>query len=159
MAHLKKADTRSKEEQQEDVLTAYENCGNVSQACKKAKVARRTFYNWLAETKEDGTECDFKTRFNEASAIAIGMLEDEAQRRAVKGTIKPVYQGGKKVGSVREFSDTLLIFLLKGNHPEKYKDRYSAELGGLGGGPIQSESTVLILPANGREITTPDGEK
>jgi hypothetical protein len=39
------------------------------------------------------------------------------------GTLKPVYQGGKKVGAVREYSDTLLMFLLNGGRPEKYKHR------------------------------------
>ncbi len=36
-------------------------------------------------------------------------------RRAVDGVDEPVYQGGKKVGSITRYSDTLLIFLLKAN--------------------------------------------
>jgi hypothetical protein len=41
----------------------------------------------------------------------------EAWRRAVKGCRKPVYQGGQLVGYVREFSDLLLIFLIKAARP------------------------------------------
>ena len=51
------------------------------------------------------------------------MLEDEAKRRAYEGVKKPVYQGGKRVGYVQEYSDTLLIFLLKGTNKAKYGDR------------------------------------
>ena len=36
----------------------------------------------------------------------------------------PVYQGGKKVGSVRKYSDLLLIFLLKAAAPETDRDNY-----------------------------------
>jgi len=36
---------------------------------------------------------------------------------------KPVYHGGKRVGFIREYSDVLLIFLLKGLRPAKYRER------------------------------------
>lgn len=42
--------------------------------------------------------------------------------RGVEGVDEPVYQGGKMVGTVRKYSDTALIFYLKGNHPERYSD-------------------------------------
>ena len=58
------------------------------------------------------------------------VLEDEALRRARDGTDKPIYQGGKKVGSVREYSDTLLIFLLKARNPAKYRERIDAHVTG-----------------------------
>jgi len=47
-------------------------------------------------------------------------MEREAYRRAVEGNDKPVYQGGKKVGTVKEYSDGLLTFLLKARKPEVY---------------------------------------
>jgi hypothetical protein len=62
-------------------------------------------------------------------------LEQEARRRAHDGVRKPVYQGGKRVGYIQEYSDTLLIFLLKGLRPEKYRERF--EHSGAGGGPLQ----------------------
>ncbi|MDP2936788.1 MAG: hypothetical protein Q8O86_09895 [Dehalococcoidia bacterium] len=45
-----------------------------------------------------------------------------------KGTEKPVFQGGQQVGVVREYSDVLLIFLLKGARPEKYRDNLKADV-------------------------------
>ena len=60
-----------------------------------------------------------------------------------------MYQQGRKVGSIRRYSDRLLIFLLNGKRPEKYRNRVSAELTGKGG--IALAPAVVILPANGRE--------
>lgn len=112
-----KRDSRSKKKVQEDFLAQIEVTGNVTIACKKAKVPRKTIYNWL------GNDADFKVLYEVSVIIGIELLEDEAQRRALHGVKKPIYQGGKKVGYVQEYSDTLLIFLLKGKKPEVYKDR------------------------------------
>jgi hypothetical protein len=115
----------------EAFLAALAKLGNVSDAARKAKVPRRTVYNW----RED--DPDFAEAWAEAEDIAVDALEAEARRRALKGTLKPVYQGGKRVGSVREYSDTLTIFLLKGARPEKYADRVKNEHTGKDGGPIE----------------------
>jgi hypothetical protein len=55
-----------------------------------------------------------------ADALDTGtdLLEDEVLRRAL------------------EYSDTLLIFLLKARRPAKYRERTIAEHGGAGRGPI-----------------------
>jgi hypothetical protein len=90
--------------------------GNVSAACKHAKVPRRTAY------ERRDREVDFAAVWDEAIEIAVEVLELEARRRAAEGTLRPVFQGGKKCGAIREFSDTLLIFLLKAHRPEKYRD-------------------------------------
>jgi hypothetical protein len=50
-------------------------------------------------------------------------LEDEAVRRAVEGVIKPVFHQGKRVGTLRVFSDPLLMFLLRARRPDKFADR------------------------------------
>ena len=50
----------------------------------------------------------------------VSTAEAELFRRGVKGYLKPVYQQGRKVGTIREFSDVALIFYLKTNHPAKY---------------------------------------
>ena len=48
------------------------------------------------------------------------MIEAEARRRAVDGVDEPVYYQGKEVGTVRRYSDVLLIFLLKGLRPQRF---------------------------------------
>ena len=54
-------------------------------------------------------------------------LELEARRRAVEGTERPVFYQGGEVGYVREYSDTLLIFLLKAHRPNKFRERVEHE--------------------------------
>ncbi len=44
-------------------------------------------------------------------------------RRAVEGVIKPVFHQGKRVGTLRVYSDSLLMFLLRARRPEKFADR------------------------------------
>src|SRR5690606_15500082 len=111
------------------------NLANVTRSARRAKIARQTVYDWLESDKE------FKGRFDKAVKIGLGVLEDEATRRAVEGVLKPVYQKGKKVGTVREYSDTLLIVLLKAQAPEKYKDRVANELSGKNGEPLIPQVT------------------
>ena len=53
-------------------------------------------------------------------------LEDEAIRRAYHGVQRPVTIAGKRE-LVTGYSDTLLIFLLKGARPHKYRDNVHVE--------------------------------
>ena len=66
---------------------------------------------------------EFSAAWEEAAEIGAKRLEDEARRRAVEGWQEPVWYQGDQVGTVRKYSDTLLICLLKAHHPEKYADR------------------------------------
>lgn len=134
-----KKDKRSKKKQQADFLTWFKEYASVLRACKKAKVPRSNIYEWL---KADDA---FKALYDEACEVAAAALEDEAVRRAYEGTVKPVYQGGKKVGAIREYSDTLLIVLLKARLPDKYKERTSNEHSGPGGKPIPVSSGLQGL--------------
>ena len=130
MARYKRLDDRTKEQQQADFLESFEQTANITMSCKAVNVPRRTIYNWLTDDPE------FKKNFGLSSSIGLGVLEDEAVRRAVQGVNKPVYQSGRKVGYVQEYSDTLMIFLLKARDPEKYRERFSGELSAPGGKPL-----------------------
>lgn len=98
--------------------------GNVSLAAAKAKIGRQYAY------QARGADAAFKAAWDEAVEISTELMEEEARRRAVEGTLRPVFQGGKLVGKVKEYSDTLLIFLLKARKPDKYRDRQSVEHSG-----------------------------
>lgn len=100
----------------EAVIAALSECGNVQESCNAAGVSRQVFYDWVKDP-------DFAEQVASARESAADRLEQEARRRAHDGTEKPVYQGGRRVGTIREYSDTLLIFLLKGCRPEKYRER------------------------------------
>jgi len=110
--------------------------GNITLSAKKAKVDRANAYRIRGEEKE------FAEAWDNALADSGDLLEQEARRRAAKGVRKPVYQGGKLVGYVQEYSDTLLIFLLKGAKPEKYRERF--EHSGPKGGAIPVSLDELI---------------
>ena len=56
--------------------------------------------------------------------MAGDALEAEAIRRATEGVLKPTgWYKGEPGGYIREYSDILLIFLLKGAKPDKYAER------------------------------------
>lgn len=102
---------------QKKFLVEFALCGNVLRSANKARITRRTVYLWLE------TDAEFKKLYELAREDAIDALEEEARRRAHDGYLKPVYQQGEMVGQIREFSDTLMVLLLKGHKPETYKDR------------------------------------
>lgn len=134
-----------KKEWQPIFLDALTKSFNVTRAAKAAGVSRKTAYQHKDQDEE------FAAAWNDALGQGIDSAEAELYRRAVKGVVKPVYQGGEEVGKVREYSDTLLIFLLKSHKPERYNQPVRNEHTGAGGGPVETESKVTIyLPTNGR---------
>lgn len=78
-------------------------------------------------------------------------LEDEAVRRAHEGINKAVRYKGKIVGYETEFSDSLLIFTLKGGKPEKYKDRATFEHTGKDGKPLFDAASIREYMRNAPE--------
>ena len=98
-------------------LAAYAHLGLVTRAARAAKIERTSHFLW----KRDDPE--YAAAFDVAQEIAAEALEDAAVTRARDGLDRPVFHKGKICGYVREYSDTLLIFTLKGLKPEKYKER------------------------------------
>jgi hypothetical protein len=132
------------ERQRATFLKALSDGASVQAAAAAAGVTRRTPYNWRESVEGFGDAWD------EAEEAGTDALEDEAVRRARDGTEKPVFQNGREVGRVREYSDTLLIFLLKGRRPGKFRDRQSIEHTGKDGGPIKTEDVSAVDILAGR---------
>lgn len=105
--------------------------GNVTEAAKSAHIDRTVVYDLRAAHE------DFAQAWDAALEQAADVLETEARRRAVDGVTETVYQGGKAVGTVQRYSDTLLIFLLNGMRPEKYKQVVRNEVTGKGGKAVE----------------------
>ncbi len=80
-------------------LETFAECGIVTAAAKVVGIRRDTVYSWR---KDDPS---FADAMDAAGDEATEALEGEARRRAM------------------ESSDTLLIFMLKANRPEKYRDK------------------------------------
>jgi len=68
-------------------------------------------------------DADYKAAFAEAEKRAVMALEDEAVRRAREGVRRPVRYKGKIVGYETDYSDQLLVFLLKNWAPDKYREQ------------------------------------
>jgi len=115
--------------------------GNVRLACEAAGIERSTAYDRYHAYP------DFAKAWDAALEQAADLLEEEARRRAYEGLVRLKFnRAGNPImvpaigpdGLVikdkngkpelipyteREYSDTLLIFLLKGIRPEKYRER------------------------------------
>lgn len=113
----------------EAFLAAFEETHLVTEAAKRAGIHRDTAY------ERRGRDPEFARRWSEAEERSTELLEREAYRRAAVGTERPVFYKGKEVGAVREYSDVLLIFLLKARRPAVYRER--VEHTGAGGGPLE----------------------
>lgn len=128
--------------------------GVVTAACRAVSIARSTAYD--ARNAHE----DFAAAWDAAIEEAADLLELEARRRAHDGIEEPVFGSGGtgvgtvEVGTIRKYSDTLLIFLLKGARPEKFRDRVSAEHSGPGGGPIEVKGYATFSPSDWDQ--TPD---
>lgn len=119
---------------------------NITKAAQSAGATRQHFYQVRSSNP------DFAAAWDEALEESLDLCEGELHRRAFKGVLKPVYQGGARVGSIREYSDTLAIFLMKAHRPEKYRDTVRNEHTGKNGGPIETESRVTVyIPHNDRD--------
>jgi hypothetical protein len=101
-------------------LKALADTGNVKLACYKASIGRAAAYHAYHRSEE------FAKLWDQAIEDSVDMLEAEARRRAV-GFDVPVYYKGQTVGAIKQYSDVLMIVLLKGHRPEKYRDNYDIE--------------------------------
>ncbi len=99
-------------------LAALAKSGIIGDACKAAGINRGTFYDHRDKDPE------FAKAAADAIEASIETLEKEARRRALQGTNKPVFHQGRECGKIKEYSDTLTIFLLKAQRPEIYRERY-----------------------------------
>lgn len=106
---------RSKKER---FLEAYAEIGTITHAARAAGVDRHSHQYWLK------TDPEYVEAFRAAETAVADMLEKEAIRRASEGVTRAVYHKGEIVGYEQHYSDTLLIFLLKGHKPDKFKDRH-----------------------------------
>ncbi len=94
--------------------------GSVTVAANRAQLRRSTLY----ERRQDDEE--FAERWARALDLGVERLQDNAMNRALNGTPKPIWRNGQEVGSVRQFDNRLLQFLLKAHRPDLYGDRGKA---------------------------------
>ena len=98
-------------------LSVLSRLGVVGYAARKAGIERQSAYH--LRDRDDA----FREAWRVALEEAMDRAEQEAWRRGIKGVKRPVYQGGEHVGDIQDYSDTLLIFMMKAHRPEKYRER------------------------------------
>lgn len=116
---------------------------NVTVAAESAHIS--PVYVYQVHAKDEA----FRKQWDAALEAGADRMESEAYRRAVNGTLRPVYQGGARVGFVREYSDTLMCLLLKAHKPKKYRENSSVEMTGPDGTLVSP--VHIYIPSNGKE--------
>lgn len=136
-----------------------ETC-NVGKACKAVEISRQTAYVWREDDPEFALAWDKAMQVgvssledeahrrgfdgNDEPVVHQGQLSYVMQAKVGK-TGKPIIdrktgmpkmipvldeRGRMQVQTVRKYSDTLAIFLLKAHNPDKYRDNSKVELAG-----------------------------
>ena len=105
-------------------LEAFRASMHVGRSAELAGIARPTVYAWRKR------DANFKRKWDAVEADVTEDFFHEAVRRAFTGTVKPVIHKGQiafdregKDLYLREWSDTLLMFIMKSRDPFKYCDR------------------------------------
>jgi hypothetical protein len=88
---------------------------------------------------------DFRRAWNKATTIGTELLEREAERRAYHGTEKPVFHKGQQCGTITEYSDGLMTFLLKARRPEVYRDMIEQGKGATVNVSVQTNLAAVNL--------------
>jgi hypothetical protein len=121
--------------QRADFLELLRKGHTVTFAAEKVGVRPSNLYRWRAKL------VTFAADWEEAEEAGVQVMEEEARRRAVDGTTKLVTVAGEAVEQV-EYSDGLLMFLLKAKRPSVYRDNPRVEVTGAGGGAIVHEHEI-----------------
>lgn len=124
---------------QDAFLSAFRETGVVRYGADAAGVSRNTILDWRTRYP------DFGARYQEALDDADDVVRAEIHRRGVEGWLEPVYQGGKKVGTIRRYSDNILKLLAQSRMSE-YRDRVDVTSAGQ---PLGSYEHIAELAADG----------
>ena len=124
-------------------LNTFAQTGNLMLSCRAANIGRSAIYDYL-ERNVDG----FANRYADAEKEACEALEAEAYRRGVQGVEEPVHYQGERVDTIRKYSDTLLIFLMKGRMPYKYRDNWEGEAPPPGGSRALAQASANVAVFN-----------
>jgi hypothetical protein len=141
---------------QEQFLAKLRSGHTATAAAKACKMSRSAAY------KHRKADEAFAAEWDEATAEGAEVLEEEAIRRATRGVkreklhfhLGEVIKGedGKPIKTIEtEYSDTLLIFLLKGRKPETYRDNVKHTLAGDPDAPL----TFEVRPIDYRAAVAP----
>lgn len=128
------------DERDERFFAALENGHPVRDACRAAGYTRQVVYRWRQK------DSAFDDRWRAAQAIAVDLLEEEADRRGRDGYMDAVYSMGQLISERRRYSDGLLLARLKALKPELYRERRVQAASG------QRQVTIVIGGGDAEEL-------
>ena len=145
-----------REAAQETFLEHFAQSANLTASCRMAGIERTTVYGWQ---EHDET---FSMRYQQAEAEANDVIRAAIFRRAIVGVDKPLHYQGRlvkdengKLATVKEYSDTLLIFLAKARMPE-FRDKQQVEVSGsLDVNTLAAEADARFSAFLAASATTP----
>lgn len=111
------------------VMAALGSGASYTIAAERAGIARSALFKWRKDDPNFDQDC------LDAEEEGTDRLEDEAMRRARHGVLKPILYKGEQVAEIREYSDTLMVTMLKARRPDRFKDRQQ----------IQHEGTIETM--------------
>jgi hypothetical protein len=120
-------------------LAAYKNSASITQAAKAARIDRTLHYRWLRRSS------GYAAAFERAKPIAAGVLLDRTVKRAIEGTLEPVFYQGQRCGLIRRYPEGTAQFLLRGLMPEVFGAKLTAEVSGPGGAAIEVRPDIAAL--------------
>lgn len=111
-------------------LTVFADTCSVTKAAAAIGVARQTVYEWR------DSDAEFAAAWQAAERLGVEGMKDEVKRRAFDGVNEPVFYQGYECGTVRKYSDTLAMFLIKAHDPA-YRDSSRVDIGNADGKPFE----------------------
>jgi len=93
-------------------LANYRETWSITESAKRAGVTRSSHYKRLSRDPR------YKAEFEDIEELIRDTIRSEAIRRAIDGVDVPIFYQGNQVQTIKKYSDTLLLALLKAHCPE-----------------------------------------
>lgn len=129
---------------QRTYLAALRIKGNVTLACRAARVSATIINRYRGEDEFFNSLCEESLKFND------DLVEGRAYQLGVEGYMEPVFQGGICVGQKRIFSERMLEIMLKSRKPNKFDTGKKLNITTSGGAsaPMMEVAQVAELVRN-----------
>jgi hypothetical protein len=105
--NISRTHRQQKQWRQKQFLAELRRLGTDNHAADSVGISTDIVQKWKK------TDADFLAEYEKANEFVTDMGKRALMQRGVEGVVEPVYQGGKKVGHVRRYSDRCLELMLK----------------------------------------------
>lgn len=128
---------------QKEFLLAFYEEATIAEAARVTGISRQAHHDvWMKKDEAGNYHYGLYAQlFLNARGALVEIAESALWKRGVKGIDEPLSHQGMLTGhKIKKYDTTALIFWLKGNCPQKYKERF--EHTGGDGGPMQLTVTA-----------------